>query len=239
VIKVIFQESTGGIGAAEREFKVLSNDKEHPEFLLSTTAQVVARLACEPLRLKLFLDEENAGCPEFTIKSLDGKSFSITELISTGNCITADLDPSLSATEFTLDLKVDLEKLVDNKTGTIQITLTHPEGDTATIPFNVLPKYTVNPQGLNLFNRRPQESERITISVINNYNDNFEVESITSENNTLNFISQSKDDNICKLEVDIIPPEQNGNVRFIDTYTIQIKDGPQHKMTCMGYYDTR
>jgi len=161
---------------------VHSNDPNTPATNLTIKAKVVLQIDWEPKRLKLFLDEENAGCPKITISSIDHRPFSITEFKSTVDCITADYDPSVKATKFVLEPKVDIEKLQKSLKGRINISLDHPMGNMAVILFSVLPKYTVNPPLLIIFNAEPEKPIVRKISVLNNYGKEFEIESLSSEN---------------------------------------------------------
>ena len=126
-----------------RELVIHSNDKSNPAAKLKIQANIVLRVTWEPKRLRLFLDEDNGGSQNLTISSLDDQPFSITSFKSTSDCITADFDPSVKATKFVLEPKVDTEKLNDNLKGRIMIGLTHPDGNAAVILFDVLAKYSI------------------------------------------------------------------------------------------------
>lgn len=224
------------IGKVMRQLVVHSNDKASPSTRLTIKAEIVAKIACEPDKLKLFFDEENAGCGKLTISSLDGQPFAITAMRSTGNCITADFDPSVKATKFTLDLKVDMEKLDKNQKGSIDFNLTHPQGKIAYVRFDVVPKYTINPQILIVFNAEPKKPIRRKLWIFNNYDEDFEIESTSSKGNTIKVTNQSKVSRGYQFEVEIIPPEQNNQLRFTDVLNIDIKGGEKKAITCNGYY---
>jgi hypothetical protein len=225
----------------KREVVVYSNDKTNPQTTLTITAKTVLKVTWEPKRLKLFLDENNAGCPKVTISSIDNRPFSITGLKSTADCITADYDPAVEATQFVLEPKVDMEKLQKNQKGRINITLSHPEGNAATILFSVLPKYTVNPPLLIIFNAEPNKPIVRTISVLNNYGNDFEIESLTSENNTVTMKLQEKRkiNKGYQLEVEITPPAAEDKTKFTDLLSVNLKDGEKLPIRCNGYYDKK
>jgi hypothetical protein len=224
------------IGKVMRQLVVHSNDKANPSTRLTIKAEVVAKIACDPEALKLMLNEENAGCGKLTISSLDGQPFAITAMRSTGNCITADFDPSVKATKFVLDLKVDMEKLEKNQKGSIDFNLTHPEGRIAYVRFDVVPKYTLNPQILIVFNAVPQKPITRKVWIFNNYQEDFEIESTSSKSNTIKVTNQNKVNRGYQLEVEITPPEQNNQLRFTDVLNIDIKGGEKKAITCNGYY---
>jgi hypothetical protein len=222
----------------KRQLVVHSNDRANPTTTLSIKAKVVLRVAWEPKRLRLFLDEENAGCPKLTVSSLDNQPFSIMGFKSTADCITADFDSSVEATKFVLEPKVNPEKLQKNLKGRINVSLTHPEGNAAAILFDVLPKYTVNPPLIIVFNAEPEKPIVRKISVLNNYGKDFEIESVTSRSNTvaIEVLEQKKIRSGHQLDVEITPPATDGKIRFTDVFYVSIKDGERMPITCNGYF---
>jgi hypothetical protein len=224
-----------------RKLVVHSNDKTNPQTTLTIKAQVILKVAWEPKRLRLFLDEDNAGCPKITISSTDNRPFSITEFKSTADCITADYDPAAEATEFVLEPKIDTEKLQKNLKGRVNITLNHPQGKDAVILYSVLPKYTVNPPLLILFNAVPDKPIVRIISVLNNYKKDFEIESLSSKSNIVGIevLEQKKISNGYQLEVAITPPAAEGKAKFTDQLSVSIKDGETLPIRCNGYYIKR
>ena len=221
-----------------RQIIVHSNDTTNPQTTLTITAKTVSKVAWEPKQLKLFFDEENAGCPKIKINSIDNRPFSITGFKSTADCITFDYDPDVEATEFVLEPKVKLDNLHKRNKGRIDISLNHPQGNAATILYSVVPKYTVNSDLLILFDAVPEEPIVRTISVLNNYQKDFEIESLTSENEvvTIKLQKQRKIRNGYQLEVEIIPPASEGKTRFTDLFSINLKDGEKLPVRCNGYY---
>ena len=230
------QEST-----MTRKLVVHSNDPNTPATNLTINAKVALQIDWEPKRLKLFLDEENAGCSKITISSIDNHPFSITEFKSTVDCITSDYDPSIKATKYVLEPKVDSEKLQKSLKGRINISLDHPKGNTAVILYSVLPKYTVNPPLLIIFNAEPEKPIVRKISVLNNYGKEFEIESLSSENDvvTIKLLEQNKIRNGYQFDVEITPPAEEGKTRFTDLFSINIKGGEKLSIRCNGYYTKR
>lgn len=240
VLKVKWNSGTQP-SSMRRNLSVHTNDKTNPEVALTMKAKVVLKIAWEPKRLRLFLDEENAGCKNITISSIDNKPFSITGFKSTANCISADFDPSVRATKFILEPKIDAEKLKKNNKGRINITLNHPKGNTITIRFDMLPKYTVNPPLIIVFNAQPEKPTIRKISVLNNYGKDFEIESLSSKNNTIDIklLEQKKIKNGYQLNVEITPPVAEGKIRFMDVFSVNIEGGEKLPISCNGYYSKR
>jgi hypothetical protein len=224
-----------------RQLVVHSNDPNAPATNLTIKAKVALQITWEPKRLNLFLNEENAGCPNITISSLDNQPFSITGFKSTGDCITADYDSSVKATKYVLEPKVDNEKLQKSLKGRINISLDHPKGNAAVVLFSVLPKYTVNPPLLIMFDAVPDKPIVRKITVLNNYKKDFEIESVSSKNDivAIKILEQKIISNGYQLDVEITPPADEGQQRFTDEFSLNIKGGESLSIKCNGYYSKR
>ena len=70
--------------------------------------------------------KENAGLGEIVIKCIDGKEFSIKSFSTSGNIVTANFDPNAINENFVLHPQADIEKLKNQKRGSIKISLSHP-----------------------------------------------------------------------------------------------------------------
>lgn len=221
---------------------VHSNDRANPEVDLAMKATMVYRIACEPNRLKLFLNEENAGCPKLTVRSLDDRPFSIIGLKSTADCITAEYDAAREAKEFVLEPKVDIEKLRQNLQGRLSLDLSHPEGREVTILFDVLTKYTINPQLLIIFGAQQGKPTVRKIKVLSNFGKAPEVESVSSKGEalTVKMLGQKEIPNGCELEVEITPmaPAVEGKTIYTGTFSLNLKSGEELSVTCNAYYTT-
>ncbi len=216
-----------------------SNDKTSPRIALTIKVRVVSKVSCSPKRLRLFLEEENAGCPKIVLSSLDNQPFAITKFESTADCITADIDGSVEATKFILEPIVDMEKLNNNLKGSINISLTHPEEKEARIFFDVLPKFTISPPMIITFNAEPQKPILRKITVLNNYGGDFEIESASSKDNTVKVLSRKKVRNGYQFEVEIMPPPAEGKTQFIDVFFVKIKGGNRLGIACRGIYSRK
>jgi len=225
-------------GAFDRQLVVHSNDKASPATTLSIWAKTVLRVTWEPKRLRLSPIEENAGCPKVTISSLDNQPFSITGFKSTGDCVTADFDPSVKVTKHVIEPKVNMRKLQKNLKGRISINMTHPEGNAATILFDVVPEYTITPPLIMIFNAEPGKSMTRKIVLLNNYGKDFEIESVSSKNNTVAFevLGKTRIHNGYQLEVEITVPAAAGKMKFTDEFSVNIKGGEKLPIECNGYY---
>ena len=221
-----------------RDLVVHSNGEASASTRLKIRAKVVLSVTWEPKRLKLIHGEENAGCPNVTIRSLDNQPFSITAFKATGDCMTADFDPTVKATEFVLEPKVDMEKLGKNPQGNVTIGLTHPDGNAAVFYYDVLSKYAVSPPLLIVFNAEPNEPLIRKISVLSNYEKDFEIESVSSKSGTvgIKLLEQKKITHGYQLQIAITPPPSEGKMRFMDEFVLGIAGGEKLSIRCNGYY---
>lgn len=220
-----------------RSIRVYSNDKTRPKVDLTIRAQVVQKIKVQPPRVDLLLNKEIIVCPEITITSLDEQPFSINLFQSTGDTITADIDPSVKATEFVLEPKVNLEKHQKHHTGLISISLTHPELDKILIRFVTKERFELKPTGVMLLNPQPDEPSINKVSVVSNYGEDFEIESTSSEKGMAKVVSQQAIKGGYRLDIEITPPAPDDKTRmFTDFVDVNLKGGQTLKIKCYVRY---
>jgi hypothetical protein len=223
--------------AMTKELRIRTNDPEHTIVSLTIKAAIVRRVECTPRALRLFLKRENAGCGDVTIRSLDGRPFSITSIKSTANAVPIDYDPNAQATEFVLNPRPDMEKLPHNVRGVISFDLTHPECSNVRVLFDVLPEFTVNPAHLMLFNVRAGQPIQRELIVLSNYQDEFEIESVSSQKGFVKLLDKKKLGNRYQLEVEITAPARQGEDTIVaDVIEIKVKDGEPVSIPLRGFY---
>jgi hypothetical protein len=223
-------------GTARKYVYVHSNDKASPKVTLTLTAKITTKVSYEPKRLNLLIRDGKAECPSITLTSIDGKPFSIKGFKSTTNCITADIDPSVEATRFVLEPKLDAEKLQKVTNGVIELTLTHPQCKEVSIPFSALSRFKLNPPVLIVWDAEAGKAVKRDVFVLNNYNEEFEIESVSSSNKYVKVLAQEKIRNGYKIGLEITPPASEGQMRFTDVVFVQVKDGQQLGITCRGFF---
>lgn len=226
-------------GAMSKRLYVNSNDKATPRASLTIKAETVLKVAYEPKSLKLMLNEENAGCPKITLTSTDNLPFSITSFKATNDCLTAEIDSAVKATEFVLQPKADMEKLQKTRTGRISIGLAYPQPDTPpetiTIIFQALSRFTIRPSMLAvLYNNH--EPVKKSLWITNNYGEAIEIESAASKEGYVKVLSQSKAGNGYQFSLEITPPPGEDIKRFSDTFTVNLKGGETLVVACRGMY---
>ena len=224
-------------GSIERLIRVFSNDETNPKVELTIKAKIVQKVSYKPPKVDLLLNNENIVCPEITIKSLDQQAFSITSFQSTGDTITADIDPSVEADKFVLQPKVDPDKHQKRPSGFISINLTHPELDNVNIRFNTKQRFESKPTGVFLLNPRPEEPNINKVSIVSNYGEEFEIESTSSDKGMAKVISQQAIKEGYRLEIEIIPPAPDDKTRmFTDFIDVKLKGGETLKIKCYVRY---
>ncbi len=217
---------------------IYTNDPLNPKVVFDLYCDVVQKVVWEPGKIKMLLNVENAACPKLTIKCIDGQPFAITGIRSTNNCVTAEYNPTVKKTEHVLDLKVDMTKFPENMFGEINVQMNHPEGNIATIFFDVVPKYTVSPKPLYMHRMKANVPQKQIIKIINNYKDNVEIKSTSSKENYVKLINSKKDGFDYELEIEMTaPPAAEDVIKFTDIFYINLSNGEQLAVTCTGYYE--
>ncbi|UCC97074.1 MAG: DUF1573 domain-containing protein [Phycisphaerales bacterium] len=225
-----------GSGMVRKQLHISSNDETNPKVTLTIRARIVPKVAYTPRRIYLLLDGENAGCPEITLTSLDEQPFSIKSFTSTGNSITADIDPAVEATKFVLRPRVDIEKLERRSAGLVSIGLTHPELGRVTVYFSTRQRFKTTPASIILFNPEPQKPTVKKISVVSNYGREFEIESTSSEKGLVKVLSQERTDKGYRLEVEVTPPARDDTGRFSDMLHLHLDNAEKLSVKCYGRY---
>ena len=122
-------------------------------------------------------------------------------------------------------------------TGNIKISLTHPQCSAVTIPFKVLPRFKADPVNLVVFKAESKKPVKKEVWILSNYDEDFEVESTSSQKNTVKVLSQEKVGNRYKLELEITPPVVKGKQKiFNDIFFVNIKGGDKVRIVCRGFY---
>ena len=225
---------------------VSSNDEAKPKVELVIKAEIVAKIDCQPKKLDLLLNKENAGCPAITIKSFEGKPFSIKGFKAFGqlnkpieNVITADYNSVAEANEFVIQPKVNVEKLREEMGGRIEITIARPESDVVSVPFEVLPRFKITPPSIIVYKADMEKPVTREVWVISNYDEDFEVESTSSQEGAMKVSSQEKVGTRYKFELEITPPAtEKGHQKgyFTDVFFVKIKGGETLKVVCRMFY---
>ena len=224
-------------GSAKKQLFVHSNDRQNPQVTLNIESRIVSKVDYEPKSLRLSLKHQNAGCPRIVLASIDNRPFSIRSFKSTGNSITADYNPSVSATSFVLQPRVDMANLENSLRGRIEIELSHPECRKVIIGVNTLPRYNVSPRPIVVRDVHANEVIKKKIRIQNNYKDNFELGSVYSKKNTIKVLNSQKLEDGYEIELNITPPAQGRRARFFsDIVVVELKGEKDLEIPFNGFY---
>lgn len=234
----------GALGATAKNITVYSNDQSHGgQVTVTIKATVVERVVHEPRQLHLGFKGLETGCPPLTLRSVDHRSFAITRIVSSGGVLTADVDPSVQATEFTLRPTLDAEQLQKHPMGTLLLTLTHPECTEISIPFQTTPEFQFTPPSLVLFDAEPNRPLLRDVWLSNNYAEEFEIVSCTSADDRVTVLEREKvvapgqKGVRYRLRVSIQPPAApRPQGVFVDMLTIGLADGTALRLACRVFY---
>lgn len=227
VLKVVYHAQTQP-GKESKNLYVLTNEKDNPRITLEIQATGVRRVGYKPERLRFSLEKGLPEVQEITLESLDGRPFSIKSFRSTGDCVTADFDPSVKAARFVLKAAVDTQKLKSNLDGHINIALTHPECPSVSVYFNVLPRFTVIPPTIIVLDAKPLQGIRKNLSVRSNYGEPFEIDGIVSDDGSVRLMNKKTIQDGWQLVIEIVPPDQEDKVGYhAGTFSIRLGDGMQ------------
>ncbi len=235
-VKVTYRTSSKA-GPSSKLLYVPSNDKTRPRVTLTVKAKIELKVEFKPKRLSLSIKKENAGCPDITIKSLDGKEFAISKFKVTGDAISFDYDPLVKSTQFVLKPKVNIEKIKSGFKGHIEITLTHPDSKKIVILFDALAEFQVKPGSINVLKAEPNKAVKRDVWILNNYNDDFEIESVTSRKGIAKALKTEKIKGRYKLTIEITPPEVENKSKMVsDVISVNIKGKKKVEIACRVFY---
>lgn len=218
---------------------VYSNDPVTPQLELSINAKVQVNVSVTPDNVSLLLDQDNAGMPKLTLKSIDGKEFSVTSITSTNEVMDIPFDAAKKATEIVLEPKVNLEKLESAKGGVIQVHTDHPQSGVLMVRFDVKPLFEVSRPRIILQNVQPGEEVVRDVLIKSNYDKKVEIESFSSTNGTMTIESQKEEGNHLQIMVKITLPTDApaSSRRYItDELKIKLKDGHELSVRCSGWF---
>lgn len=233
------------VGPALKHLSVYTNDPRNGGTVaLTIKATLVERVVYGPKRLDLRLKGQDANCPPITLRSQDERAFAVTSILSSGTAITADLDPSRQATEFTFRPRLDPEQLRKHPKGIMVLALTHPECPEVRIPYQVVAEFEFTPSPVVLFNMDPNRPITVrNVLLSNRYGEQFEIASCVSAANLVRVLEKEKvisddDKSVCyRLRLLILPPSVVGEKKSLeDVLSVRLTDGQDLQLPCRVFY---
>ncbi len=237
ILKVNYVTETQ-LGPATKELTIHSNDIENPEVVLAVKATIASQIDYEPKMFNLVLKGENAECSPLTISSIDDQPFSISYIQSTGNCITADFDPSVESTRFELQPKVDMATLETILNGVVEIGLTHPECKKISVAMRTKPRFTMIPRSLTIRNATPNTAITKKLRIINNYGESFTLENPTARQGSITVVNTTVIPNRgYELDLQITPPAtEDTRKAFSEELSLDLSSGLKLNIPCYVFY---
>ncbi|MBN2019859.1 MAG: DUF1573 domain-containing protein [Sedimentisphaerales bacterium] len=235
-IKVKFNADRA-TGLRVKHLYVPSNDPLAPKVELSIKAVIAEKAIAEPDKLDYMLKGKDAGHAKITVKSLDGKSFSITKFESTADIVTADFNANQNAPQIELETSVDAGKVGSIINGRIEISITHPDTPVVSVPFSILPRFRTDPPAINIINAEAGKVVQKDLWLLSNYNEDFDITSADSKKGIIKVLNKQKFDKRYKFELEITPPPVKSIAKmFTDTLSVNTKDGEKIDISCRGFY---
>ena len=233
-VRYLAQKSAGKVS---KSVEVYSNDRTNAFVKCLLQGVVELSATVEPKMLKLSLKAENAGMQPIIIKSTTDKPISISSIKDVSGTMTFDFDPAAKATEFKLTATVDMEKLKKKPNGSIIIIARTPEANQLSLSYSTPRMFEVSRPRIIIQGAVAEQSQEKDVWITSNYDDNLEIESITSQKNHMEVIGQEKHGNRIKLTLKITPPVPEGTRRyFTDRIDVKILNSEAISIHCSGWY---
>ena len=225
-------------GTIRKHIYVSSNDQANPRTRLTIRAKVVQMVEFEPSELSLSMKEDNGGAADIILSSRNGETFAVEGIAtSAGEGMKVGYDPNVVANSFTLEPRISIEKLRLSPRGVIRIALSHPECRSISIPYDLLAEFRVMPPHIHLFDVKAGEPVQEEIVVSSNYNEKFDVNSVSSGNGHITLLDQEKVEKGVRLVLQITPPTVLDRTHFTDDIKVSIKDKDSLTIPCRGFYE--
>ena len=80
-----------------------------------------------------------------------------------------------------------------------------------------------------------QQSTRKKLAIINNYGEDFEIESTSSKIGNIKVLNQKKIDSGYEFDLEITLPDESVE-QFTDVFTVNVKGGEKRAVACRGIY---
>jgi len=225
-------------GPTSQSVNVSCNDPQNPNTELVIKASVVTKVRVTPDSMTLsIVDANNAGAVPITLNSLDGERFAVTGVDSEGGVFTVAFDPNNISDAHTLYPKVNIENLRKYLGGNLIINVNHPSCSSVRVQYNCLKEFEASPAVIIIRDANAGQPQSRTVYLTSNYNEPIEIAPVTSEKGFIKVVSQEKTENRFKIDIRIIPPPRQNDVRvFSDVLHIKIKNKEEITIQCRGFY---
>ena len=228
-------------GAVTQSVCISSNDATSPETIVHLRAEIPLEVRATPGTIHLTLADQSR--PEIaletpiTITSVDHQPFAVTGVVSRGDVFAVDFDPHHVAETHTFHVKVKTENLRRQPNGDLVFEVSHPLCKSARLDYECVPELQITPSVVIVRNAVDGQPQRQTLSLVNNYRQPLEIESVSSGNGIAKVVERKPTEHGWELEVEMVPPPREGKRRvFSDELHVKIKGHEQVSVPCRGFY---
>ncbi|MGD8787313.1 MAG: DUF1573 domain-containing protein [Phycisphaerales bacterium] len=237
-------------GAFRKKINLVTNDPGSQQTELIITGNVIQTLKWTPTRFEISPYKNKVECPEIKITSLNDTPFTIKGFNATGQCFTADFDPTYEATEFTIKPRVDAAKLeavsVLKMRGNIKIKLGHEDYDSIDLNFKVIPSLQAIPAQILAFNAKVNKPILKSFRLLDdkaapNESISERIESVTSRNGVKVDVLRFTDaQDGCKFDLKISPSNNDEKPKSVysDELVIRMGDGRELNVPVRIFYES-
>ncbi|MCF7956814.1 MAG: DUF1573 domain-containing protein [Phycisphaerae bacterium] len=206
---------------------------------LALKTEVQKVITVEPDTLTFKLESNAPQAIEFTLNALDKKPFLITSINGLGTQSSTTYDKDKSAATQKVTATFAPEDLRKHPKGWLFINTNHPKATSLRVPFETTLPFAVRPPSKQMMNVQPGKVYKSKIHILSNYNTEFEIGKVTSENNYATMTKTTKTKGGYILDVEFVLPEDKSPKYFRDYLHVEIKDHPMDMQKVLFYGTTQ
>lgn len=222
-------------GFMKRQIYVYSSDPNSPKTRFTIQAIISTKVVFDPN--ELILDPRKKEIPDVVFWSIDDKDFALKQFSSTAEGIVLSPTSGDIAKRHVIHPTIYWDRLESGSSGYLTVQTTHPECPSVNIPFCVLSAFQANPSILTLFNALRGKPVLRDIWILNNYGEDFTIDSVKSDAGYVSMTSSSRIANGYQLSMTIVPPAAPSDQKaFKDTVHVKVRNGPTLQIGCYGIY---
>ncbi|MBI9018107.1 MAG: DUF1573 domain-containing protein [Phycisphaerae bacterium] len=196
-----------------------------------------------PTNLRFEIRQSENNKVNVTIKSTDENKFRITNFQCKPNAIaakadspasktvTCEYDKSARAIEHVVTLTANPDLLRANTSGLVSFDIDHPKIKIVSIPFYSTTPFNAQPSTKMITGYIEKESKPFKIKIISSFKEDFELAGITSKQDRINVLGQTKTIDGYEIEATLTVPDNYSSTRIGDTMVVELKDHPDDQQS--------